>query len=314
VLRTPARAYLSHDIHPAIPVWLASRARGSTLVYDAHELWCEPYSSTIRARIVGRLNALLERLMVRAADAVITTNDSRVEVLRRRYARSDITVVANVPLLNDDVTPHDPGYPEGKRTVLFLGRISARGRAFREIVAALRLLEDDIELVIVGFGWESERDQIRMWARDAGTEHRVHFLPPLPYDQLAAAAAAATVGVVPIYAEQINEALGDTNKLHEYLMGGLPVVASDLPEIRRVVSSTTPSVGELFDPRSPESIASAINAVIEDPLYEERRAQARNLARERLNWSNEERTLMTIYGRLLDRGDAAPTTALLEGT
>ena len=192
-----------------------------------------------------------------------------------------------------------------------MGRITASRRAFFETIQALRHLDDDVEFVIIGFGWESERDQIRQWARDLGVPTRVHLLAPMPFDQLAVAASTASVGLVPFYGDTLNDRFGDTNKLHEYLMGGLPVVASDLPEIRRVVTAGQPQVGELFDPRSAESIAHAIRTVIDDPRYLQRRTEARRLAEERLNWSTEERKLVELYARLLGELPV-PSRAVLE--
>lgn len=310
VLRTDARVYHAHDIHVAIPAWLASRLRGATLVYDAHELWAEAYASSLKARVSAKIRGLVERLVVSASDAVITTNDSRAQVLSKRYGRREITVLANVPLLEAHPSAKDPGYPRGKRVILFLGRISADGRAFRESIKALRLLDDDVVLVILGFGWESERDRIRAWAQEEGVADRVELLPPLPFEELAGAAASATVGLVPLYKALLNHTLGDTNKLHEYLMGGLPVAASGLPEIRRVVESGDPPVGELFDPLSPESIAQAIRAVIDDPRYPERRVQARKMAIERFNWTIEERKLLSLYERLTENGSIGAAATL----
>jgi glycosyltransferase involved in cell wall biosynthesis len=299
VLRTEARVYHAHDIHVAPPSWIASRLRGARLVYDAHEMWAEPQSPGLRARITALGAALLERLMVTSSDAVITTNDSRAQTLTQRYGRTDVTVLANVPFLTETIDATGTTGANGKRTILYVGRISAKGRAFLETIQALRDLDDDVELVIIGFGWESQRDQIREWARDLGVARRVHLLPPMPFDEVAVAASAAYVGLVPIYGESLNHRLGDTNKLHEYLMGGVPVVASDLPEISRVVRMGQPQVGELFDPRSAESIARAVRKVIDDPRYQERRAEARRLAEERFNWTIEERKLIALYARIL---------------
>jgi glycosyltransferase involved in cell wall biosynthesis len=127
----------------------------------------------------------------------------------------------------------------------------------------------------------------------------VHLLPPRPFEDLAHTAAAATIGLVPLSPKTLNSYLGDTNKLFEYLMGGIPVAASDLPEIRRVVTSGDPPVGELFDPDSAESIAEAVSKLLADPeLYERRRREARRLALELFNWEIEERRLLAIYRRL----------------
>jgi glycosyltransferase involved in cell wall biosynthesis len=300
VLRTRARVYHSHDIHIGPVSWLASRVRRGKLVYDAHELWGEAHGPGLRARLMATTGAQIERLMVTHSDIVITTNPSRAEVLRQRYGRADIAVLANVPPLEPKVVPLDPGYPAGKRVLLYQGWIAAEGRCFRETVQALAMVEDDIDLVILGFGWDSARSQIRAWAQESGVADRVHFLPPRPWQELVGTAAAANVGLVPIRGKLLNHKLGDTNKLHEYLMGGLPVIASDLPEIRRIVTMGDPPVGELFDPTSAETIARALTDLLADPeLLAARRRQARALAEEHLNWGREERRLVALYDHLL---------------
>jgi glycosyltransferase involved in cell wall biosynthesis len=312
ILRTSARAYHAHNVHVAIPAWISARARRARLVYDAHELYGEPDDPSLRSKLLARGSALLEAFMVKRSDAVISTNPSRADVLRERHGREDVTVVQNVPQLQEEVIPIDPGYPDGRDVLLYQGWITAESRAFRETVLALRELEG-VDFVILGFGHDSSRDQIRQWAQEAGLADRVHFLPARPFDELVQTAAAATVGLVPIRGDWgINQYLGDTNKMHEYLMAGLPCVASDLPEIRRVIESGEPPVGELFDPNSPESIAAAVRAVLDDrELYEARRREAQRLSRERFNWTVEERGLLDVYDRLLGPVAGRATPALV---
>jgi glycosyltransferase involved in cell wall biosynthesis len=204
-------------------------------------------------------------------------------------------VLANVPGRVDADEPLDPGYPQGVPILLYQGWISPYARSFREIVQALKLL-DGVHFVVIGFGHESNKDIVRAWAAEEGVAERVHFLPPRPFEELVRTAAAATVGIVPIKAVDVNTYLGDTNKLHEYLMAGLPVAASDLPEIRRVAGEGSPPVGEMFDPSSPVSIAAAVRRLLADPgEYEARRREARRLALERFNWQIEERRLLSLY-------------------
>jgi glycosyltransferase involved in cell wall biosynthesis len=310
VLRTPADVYHAHDIHVAPAAWLAARLRGAKLVYDGHELWGEPAGPGLRSRVIAAVGARIERHMVAASDVVITTNPSRADVLRERHGRQDIEVLANVPPLEREVRPLDPGFPVGRRILLYQGFIAADARCFEETVRALPMVDDDVDLVVLGFGWDAARDKIRGWAEDAGVAGRVHFLPPRPWQELVQTAAGATVGLVPIRDGALNHRLGDTNKLHEYLMAGLPVIASDLPEIRRVATMGDPPVGELFDPSSPESIAGALRAVLDDPdRYAARRVQARRLAETHLNWEVEERRLLELYDRLLDREPVAVAVA-----
>ena len=310
ILRTSARAYHSHDVHVGPPSWLASRLRGATLVFDAHEIHWHGYEGPgLRARLLATSSELLERFMVRHSDVVITTNESRADVLRREYSIEAVHVLANVPARVDSVVAFDPGYPKGKPILLYQGWLSPYARSFREILQALKLL-DDVHFVFVGFGHETNKAKVRDWAAEEGVADRVHLLPPRPFEELIQTAAAATVGIVPIKAVDVNTYFGDTNKLHEYLMAGLPVVASDLPEIRRVAREGDPPVGELFDAGSAESIAAAVRRVLSDPsVYEARRREARRLALERFNWQIEERRLLALYEDAVAQKDGRSATS-----
>jgi glycosyltransferase involved in cell wall biosynthesis len=235
--------------------------------------------------------------MVRGSTAAMTTNQSRAAVLRREYGR-DVEVVQNVPRVVDPLVPLDPGYPPSRRILLYQGGIYARVRPFAEMIEALTLLPD-VDLAILGFGRESNLELIREWAESSDVADRVHLLPPRPFAELSRTAAEADVGIVPLRPTTINQRLGDTNKLFEYLMAGLPVVGSDLPEIRRVLEQGSPPVGEVFDPGSPESIARAVERVLDEGGYDERRAEARRLALERFNWETESKALLGTYAELL---------------
>ena len=73
--------------------------------------------------------------------------------------------------------------------------------------------------------------------------------PPCRLAELLAWTASADIGVQPIRNTCLNHLSTDSNKLFEYAMAGLPVVASDFPEIRRVVAAH--DIGLLFDPETP---------------------------------------------------------------
>jgi glycosyltransferase involved in cell wall biosynthesis len=297
-LRISAAAYHAHNVEAAPAAWLASRVRGARLVYDAHELYAEAGGSGLRARLARLVTGSLERFMVQRSDAVITTNQSRADALGDRYGRNGIVVLANVPTRCDDLRALDPGYPSDKPVLLYQGHVSADGRAFRETLEAMTTVEE-VEFVILGFARQARLDMINRWATELGVAERVHLLPPRPFDELVRTAAAATVGLVPIYPITLNEYLGDTNKIFEYLMAGIPVIASDLPEIRKVATSGRPQVGELFDPYSADSVAQALRRVLDSPAtYGERCREARRLALEHYNWSVEEPRLLGLYSGL----------------
>lgn len=294
ILRTRADIYHCHNVHVAPPVLVASRLRGAEIVYDAHELYGEVKpGASLSSRISARLTRFFEGRIIARARRVITTNESRVAVLAERYPEAEIVSVGNVPYLASEVEPLDPGFPEGVPILLYQGGIYAEARAFEATIAALPLLEG-LHLAILGFGRDRDKQLIAEWAQREGVADRVHLYPPRPFEELVRIAAAADLGIVPLRHISMNSYLGDTNKLYEYMMAGLPTVGSDFPEVARVLSSGDPPPGETFDPESPESIAEAVRRVL-SVRYEERCARARALAVSEYNWSTAERALLACY-------------------
>lgn len=96
-----------------------------------------------------------------------------------------------------------------------------------------------------------------------GLRDRVHFLDPVPPDALLSYTASADVGVTLLEDTCLNHRYALPNKLFEYLMAGIPVLASDLPEIRDVVDAY--GVGRLVDPADPEAVARAMQFMIDRP-------------------------------------------------
>jgi glycosyltransferase involved in cell wall biosynthesis len=91
-------------------------------------------------------------------------------------------------------------------------------------------------------------------------------------------------------------------KLFEYMLAGLPVVASDFPLWREIVHGA--GCGVLVDPLDPIEIARALEHLLEHPEQAEamgRRGREAVLAR--YNWTREEAKLLALYQRL---GGGAP--------
>jgi glycosyltransferase involved in cell wall biosynthesis len=93
-------------------------------------------------------------------------------------------------------------------------------------------------------------------------------------------------------------------KIFEYMSAGIPVIASDLPEIRAIVSTT--KCGLLVNHLDPKSIAQAIEYVLNHPQEAEQMGQrGREAVLNKFNWANEESKLLALYEELFDPRSAA---------
>jgi glycosyltransferase involved in cell wall biosynthesis len=123
---------------------------------------------------------------------------------------------------------------------------------------------------------------------------RVHRIPPVPLDQVIDFAASADVGVSPAIPNSLNDAYSLPNKLFQYMAAGVPVVASDFPQVREVVEGS--GAGWCVDARDPDAIARALDEVIADPdAARERGRRGRQAVEERYNWGAAATALLQVY-------------------
>ena len=78
-------------------------------------------------------------------------------------------------------------------------------------------------------------------------------------------------------------------------MAGIPIVASDFPEIRKVVKKG--DVGIVFDPDYPNDFLRVLRELTRSETYEKKAANI-PWAQKMYNWENEEKKLLRLYSQL----------------
>lgn len=262
IARAKAKVYIAHDL-PMLSVALAARSlHGGKVILDSHELYPEQEFSE-RERQLWRD---IEARYIGQADAVITVNASIEAVLRGRHGLENVHVVNNadrfVPARSKRKSNRlraligDAG---SAPIVLYHGGLSS-GRNLDTLVAAFAIMRRaDAHLVVLGEG-AAER-MLRKVARRLAIAHRVHFIASIPQYQLIEVASGADMGVIPYHANCLNNELCTPNKLFEFIMARLPIVATDLPEIRRIVGGF--GIGVLGDTRTPAEFAALIDMALD---------------------------------------------------
>jgi glycosyltransferase involved in cell wall biosynthesis len=288
-MATPADVYHAHDLNTLEPAARAARATGARLVYDAHELY--PDLTGLTTRESARWKRLEQRLIGRA-DAVVVPSPARAEEMHRRYGVTP-AVVMNCPEgapIEGPAGDRLAGFRRpGEALLVYAGGFTPN-RGLENLIAAAGTMRN-ARLVMIG--WGPLEPVLR--ERAAGFD-RVAFGDAVDPDELVGVLAGADIGLAPYLPVGLNNILAAPNKLFEYLHAGLAVAASDLPDIRNVV--TTHGVGTLFDAAEPASIASAVEELAGSA---DRLAQAKANARAAAplyTWDAQARVLLEIYDRL----------------
>jgi glycosyltransferase involved in cell wall biosynthesis len=295
-----ADVWHGHDLLGLLTARDLQKRHGGGLVHDSHELFLEAGSA---ARLPSPARALLARFEGRAsrrADAVITVNPSIAVELHDRYG-VDPVVLMNCP-------PLGPERKHGKLRdhlglgrrplILYHGAISP-GRGVEQLVDAIPQLPAEAAVVLLGYG-DFARNYTALAAEDA-YRGRLFVVPAVPIADLPNWVCDADVGIIAFQPVDRNNVLGTPNKLFEYMEAGVPMIVSDFPEMRRIVTET--GAGIARDTSSPESLAAAIRELLDEPKDRKstRRRSARAAAEGTYNWAVQSRQLLDIYDRLSSR-------------
>lgn len=287
----------AHDLNTLPVAALLARTTGAELVYDAHELF--PETSTL-SPLERRVWRLLEPPLIRRADRVLTVCDSIADELARRYRIAKPRVLLNCPPEQRLARPEESplraaagldGRAE-QRLILYQGGF-APNRGLIQLVRAMRAING---ATLVLMGWGSLEAELARLVASEGLGTRVRMLPPVESRDLLRWTAGADIGVIPYQPVGLNNLYSTPNKLFEYLAAGVPIAATRLPEISRIVDGHR--IGATFEVVEPSAIAAAINGILAD---EPARAQMRERAlaiRSQYTWERQESELRTLYENL----------------
>jgi glycosyltransferase involved in cell wall biosynthesis len=273
--------YWSNDLDTLLPNFLVARLTRRPLIYDSHEYFTGAPELQHRSLVRGIWGALEKTLLPRLRH-MITVNQSIARLYREAYGVNP-TVVRN---LGDDYRPpaasrRELGLPEAAFLLINQGSGINVHRGMEEALEALKLLPAEVHLLLVGRG--DVLPQLREQALQLGVTARVHFVPPQPYQELLRYTQAADAGLSLDKATNLNYRYSLPNKLFDYIKCGVPVIASPVVEVRRLVEHY--GLGELTEVR-PEAIAAAVKRLRQagKAAYQpglERAARENNWAQER---------------------------------
>jgi glycosyltransferase involved in cell wall biosynthesis len=292
-----ADVFVAHDL-PMLPVARQAADRsGAKLVYDSHELYSEQEFSDwekkrwreIEARYIG------------GCDRIMTINPTIAAELERRYGMKNIGVVYNAEhrasfFSNEKLFHQAFSLPPSCKILLYQGGLSAN-RHIEALVACMQLVKNaDIHLVVLGEG--SLRKKLEKIAAHRRVAHRVHFHDAVPQKDLLRYTVCADGGIIPYQATCLNNYLCTPNKLFEFIVAGLPILANDLPEMRSFIAGY--DIGLLGDLRTDVAFAAAIDEFFSDRARLDHWCANAKTAAQSVCWEEEEKKVIAAYNSLLD--------------
>ncbi len=279
----------SNDLDTLLPNYLVSRIRKIPLIYDSHELFCE-VPELQHSPLKRKIWLKLESSLVPRLKTCITVNESIASIFNEKY-KVPFYSIRNISDLPTNFKPKsraDLGLPSDKKIILLQGAGINVDRGAEELIEAMQEVENSI-LLIIGSGdvWNTLKEKIK----ELNLETKVRLINKLPKTDLMHYTFNADLGLSIDKNTNLNYFNSLPNKIFDYIHAGVPILASRLPEIERVINFY--QIGDFISDHAPHTIASKLKEMLASPMLADYR-QNTSRAKNELNWAFEKQKLIKL--------------------
>jgi len=261
------------------------------IVYDAHEYETEVNGlSGIQKTITKKL----ENFLIKYADKIICVSDSIANKYTELYNIPKPALVLNTPsyqkIEKKDIFRETLNISKDKTIFLYQGGLS-HGRGIEILLETFKLI-DDKKSVIVFMGYGVLEDMVK----EASKEYNnIYFHEAVSPDVLLDFTCSGDFGILFYENNCLNHYYCSPNKMFEYLMAELPVIASNLYEMKRLVEDN--NIGIVAKQNTPDGLKEAIQEAL---LLDKQKLHVNiQKVKEIYNWQEQERVLLRVYEELV---------------
>lgn len=289
-----ATLYHLHDPE-LLDTGLRLKRHGKRVVFDSHEdvpmqLLTKEYLPSWSRKTISTVYAAAERERLKRYDAVVTVTPTILE--RVKKVNRNTVMVTNYPVYTERPRPSKD--TSETRYVCFAGGVDAR-YMHHNIIESLQEVEARYLLAGRCFN-QSYMQRLQSLAR----WDKVDYLGVLPPERVHEVYERADVGLVLLdYSPNVGYRKGTLGvlKMFEYMMAGIPVVATDFDLWKAIVEQT--GCGLCVNPHDVKAIANAINYLLNNPDTARRMGEkGRQAVKTTYNWASQERVLFDLYDNL----------------
>ncbi len=274
------------DLDTILPCYFATAFRGKQKVYDAHELFTEQKEIVTRPT-VHKFWLAVEKFAVPKFKNGYTVNQFIADELQRRY-KVDYSIVRNLPVLVELQQKPDSGITP---FIIYQGAVN-EGRSFETLIPAMQHV--DAKLKIYGKG--NFFEQVKQLIKDYKVEDKVELMGFVVPQELKQITPRAYIAVTLFEQTGLNQFYSLSNRFFDYIMAGVPQVCVNYPEYK--TSNDAHNIALMIDDTKIETIAGALNSLLNDKELHEHLQQNCVNARKKLNWQEEEKVLIESYKRI----------------
>lgn len=297
-----------HDIIALLIGYLStifvSKKRRPKLLYDSHEF--EIGRNAKRSKFQTLVITYLERFLIKRCEFAIMVNDSIAdEVQKIHRLKKRPVVVRNIPEFWEiDIKVCEKIRCELlkklKKDIKFLliyHGMLGEGRGIETLLEVIGSIKDTGLIILGNCSDKRYKENLIGRVQKLHIGDRIVILNAVPIKELWKYVGAADVSMVSIVPVVKSYYFALPNKLFESIQSLTPVIASDLPEIKKVVQSY--KIGLLNKPDDVEDIVNCVNTMKENKTQYKLFKENLEIAKQELCWEKEKKILFEAYKTII---------------
>ncbi len=259
------------------------------IVYDAHEYETEMHGLS---GIQQKLTKNLENFFIKYVDKTITVSSGISNEYARIYTIEKPALVLNTPHYKEiekkDIFRETFDIGKDQTIFLYQGNLG-RGRGIEVLLDTFKVLDLSNVIIFMGYG------QLEGLLKDESTKYdNIYFHEAMRPDVLLDYTSSADFGISTIEDSCLSYHYCLPNKMFEYIMAEVPVIVSNLPEMKKVVADNY--VGIVAKENSVEGLTEAILAATK--LDKNEMNKNLKVLKKVYNWEEQEKVLLNVYRNL----------------
>jgi len=277
---------LLHFHDPELLFLAGKLAKKHIVIYDAHEdlpkqIISKSYIHPLFRKMIAIIAGYMEKRTAKKIDGVVSVVDEIVE--RYKKYQPNTVLVANYPVVNIEETVD---FKKKNGEIVYAGGVSEIRGVF-EMAKIAKKIKTTVHI------YGTVRNEELINECNVLSNSYAKFYGQIMQETLFARLKDASIGLIILHPVP-NYINSSPNKLFEYMVNGLAVIASDFPVWKAIID--TYNCGICVNPLNLEEVAKAILYLKNNPeITMQMGKNGREAVLQHFNWNEESRKLLELY-------------------
>ncbi|OHA30095.1 MAG: hypothetical protein A3G52_02350 [Candidatus Taylorbacteria bacterium RIFCSPLOWO2_12_FULL_43_20] len=245
---------------------------------------------------------LFFKLLNAASNIIVVTKYLKNELVENGFSAEKIIVApdaVDIEAFDITISKKDArlklDLPEDRVLVGYVGMFRTMGmeKGINTAIRSLKFWGDGIMLVLVG-GNLKDIDFYKRSAKDLGVIDKVMFVGRVTHDVIPLYLKAFDIFIAPFPDNKHYKYYMSPLKIFEYMAGGRPIITSDLPSIREILSEKNST---LVKPNNPEALAQGVHYLLDTRNLAQKLSHQAFQDVKQYTWSKRARSIISFAKR-----------------